>query len=509
MTPFTPTAVAQEPAKGVSTDVQAVTPFVSESTFLLIKIDPANIELPKQKQTPELSDQAKQGFERLMKQLDSTLQAARILSDGQPIYATANVPVSEKRMDAYFFRRTTSPESTGDVIRFVDQELRLKAKVHGDYVVGRSASGELPPSSVSPAAFKTITAALQAVESYPIQVVLYPPEHVRRTFEELAPDLPDALGGGSSSVLTQGVHWLAIGVDPEKLQTEIIIQSADDQAAENLAKHLPKMLRTIHAATPMFKERFTPENLQSVIQWLSPKVEGSQVKIEVSGAEKSLANLSLLAAISEALNGKAQRADRVTQFKQLLLAMHNYYDVYRSFPPIDKHRNKDGQHHLSWRVHILPFVEQQALYEQFHLDEPWDSPHNIKLLDKMPPIYAAGSPFGEEPKIAAGHTTFVAPVGEKTIFGGAKAAGFPDIRDGTSNTIAVVEVDHRKAVPWTAPRDYEFDPKDPLAGIQATPEGVWISAFADGSVRFLRVDLPKETVLHLFQMSDGHAVEID
>ena len=71
--------------------------------------------------------------------------------------------------------------------------------------------------------------------------------------------------------------------------------------------------------------------------------------------------------------------------KQLALGIHNFHSAYRKLPAARTDEN--GQPLLSWRVAILPFIEQQALYEQFHLDEPWDSEHNLKLIDQMPATF--------------------------------------------------------------------------------------------------------------------------
>jgi hypothetical protein len=178
------------------------------------------------------------------------------------------------------------------------------------------------------------------------------------------------------------------------------------------------------------------------------------------------------------------------------------------FPPADKYRGKDGKHHLSWRVHILPFVEELKLYQEFRLDQPWDSPHNKKLIAKMPDVYKSRSfDIPLQATIKAGRTTFLAPVGEGTAFGGAASATFGKFRDGTSNTVVLVEVKPERAVPWTAPDDYTFDPKDPAAGLMIRADGRWLCAFADGSVNQLRRDIPPETFLHLFQMSDGHPID--
>ena len=66
--------------------------------------------------------------------------------------------------------------------------------------------------------------------------------------------------------------------------------------------------------------------------------------------------------------------------------MHNYDSTHGSLPPHAIY-GKDGKPLLSWRVLILPYIEEQALYEQFHLDEPWDSPHNEPLLRQIPRCY--------------------------------------------------------------------------------------------------------------------------
>jgi len=76
-----------------------------------------------------------------------------------------------------------------------------------------------------------------------------------------------------------------------------------------------------------------------------------------------------------------------SRFKQNLLAIHDYQDLHDHLPG-NAIRNDAGKPLLSWRVAILPFIEEEALYKRFKLDEPWDSPHNIALLKEMPQTYA-------------------------------------------------------------------------------------------------------------------------
>jgi hypothetical protein len=111
--------------------------------------------------------------------------------------------------------------------------------------------------------------------------------------------------------------------------------------------------------------------------------------------------------------------------QQIAAAMHNYYDTYGYLPPAAVY-GKNGKPLLSWRVLLLPFLDQNELYRQFHLDEPWDSAHNKKLLAQMPRVYRIP---GQKDKNATFYQVFV---GESTIFerpgragGGGSAATVP------------------------------------------------------------------------------------
>ena len=109
---------------------------------------------------------------------------------------------------------------------------------------------------------------------------------------------------------------------------------------------------------------------------------------------------------------------------------------------------KSGQPLLSWRVLLLPYIEEQALFREFRLNEPWDSDHNIRLLDRMPKIYQA--PWTKEVPVPPGHTVFHVLVGPNTPFEPNTEINLTrDFPDGASSTILFVEAGD--PVPWTKP----------------------------------------------------------
>ncbi|HID75632.1 MAG TPA: DUF1559 domain-containing protein, partial [Planctomycetaceae bacterium] len=198
----------------------------------------------------------------------------------------------------------------------------------------------------------------------------------------------------------------------------------------------------------------------------------------------------------------AQRREAVINLKRIGLALHNYHDVYRHFPAAYT-TDDDGKPLLSWRVHILPFVEQASLYEQFHLDEPWDSPHNRTLIPLMPSVYR--SPGGtREP----GKTNYLGVAGPKGVFPGSEPVGVREITDGTSHTIMLVEAGNASAVLWTKPGDFVPDPDNPIKGLVGVRPGGFLAGFADGSVRFISQSVDAGVLEALFTKDGGERVDL-
>ena len=195
----------------------------------------------------------------------------------------------------------------------------------------------------------------------------------------------------------------------------------------------------------------------------------------------------------------AIRQESMNNLKRIMLGMHNYHDTNKSFPPA--FISKDGKPLLSWRVAILPFVDQKALYERFKLDEPWDSEHNKKLVVHMPEVYV--SPAS---KLNDGHTVYLTPRGTGTAFPGEKGVKIRQIADGTSKTIAIVEVDDDHAVVWTKPDDWKFDPDHLKVGLDGVYRGGFLVGACDGAVHWLPNNIDAEQLKELFTIAGRQPV---
>jgi prepilin-type processing-associated H-X9-DG protein len=242
----------------------------------------------------------------------------------------------------------------------------------------------------------------------------------------------------------------------------------------------------------------------AVVKLLTPRVEGDRLVLALAaeeGGDSPLARL-ISSPVSNARQA-AQRAQCANNLKQIGLAMHMYYDANKRLPARSSY-DGDGKPLLSWRVHLLPYLEGDALYKEFHLDEPWDSEHNIKLVEKMPKAFACPSA-----KLEKGRTTYLVPVAEGTLFGKKEGAKFEKVRDGLSNTIMVVETDAEHAVIWTKPDDLEVDFEAPLRGLGSDHGDGFQVGFCDGSVRFMSKDIDAKVLAALFTIAGGEATRAD
>jgi hypothetical protein len=213
--------------------------------------------------------------------------------------------------------------------------------------------------------------------------------------------------------------------------------------------------------------------------------------------------LAWLARAVAAAREAARRSQCTCNLCQIKLALHNYHETYKTLPPAYI-ADANGKPMHSWRMLIMPFMEQSTLYNTYDFNEPWDGPNNIKLLDSMPSILACPSRFN----VPTNLTSYVVVTGPGTMFPGATSVKFDDVTDGLSNTLMVVEVSNVN-IPWTAPWDLDVrsmrfqlnDPKRPAISSEH-PGGANV-VLGDASTRFLYESITPGNLRALITINGG------
>ena len=238
------------------------------------------------------------------------------------------------------------------------------------------------------------------------------------------------------------------------------------------------------------------------------KGDGLAIGGIVTGAVSSFLILPVMIALLlpavQAAREAARRNMSLNNMKQISIGLLNYETAKNTLPAAGGGEGAGSQ--LSWRVHLLPFLEEggAALYEQFHLDEPWDSEHNRTLIAKMPDVFK--DPADRMP---AGETSYLAVTGPGTAFGdGTTGPALRDFPDGASKTIMLVEADPDQSVAWTKPDDWQYDPNNPLRGLGSSRPGGFLATLADASSRFIHNETDAEIVKAMMTRDGGEPVEL-
>jgi len=235
----------------------------------------------------------------------------------------------------------------------------------------------------------------------------------------------------------------------------------------------------------------------NALLWIAVVAGGGMIMLMIIGIL-----IALLLPALQAARTAARRQQSMNNLKQINLALLNYESTYGTFPPAYI-ADENGKPMHSWRVLILPFMEQQALYKRYNFDEPWDGPSNRPFHNTVVPQYVdPASPNGP-----TSFTSYVAVTGANTLFPGAEAVALKDVVDGLSNTVSVVTTTDEDIL-WCEPRDLEYDQmsfqiNDPeYSCISSDYPGGAPVGFADGSVRFVQDDMDSETLQGLLTRDD-------
>lgn len=365
----------------------------------------------------------------------------------------------------------------------------------------------------SPSASTNIDTKLLS-QNQPIQLIFSPANpdavfrHPKAKIPEGAPTPPAAMQFAKTFLAK--ANAAAIGIDlTGDLGFDMAIRCSDEAEAQQLAADI-KAWQEDSKAT---QAQQPPDMMLMLVMNIQKQMEESQVieaqgnicraSAAAKGGGTQIANLipmaagMMMAGMQNGMQGMGPGAfspgggfggPPQDGLRNAALAMHNFHDIYGRFPNAAS-KSDDGTLLLSWRVHILPFLGYQDLYEQFKLDEPWNSEHNMALADQMPEIY--GSPDVSAPA----RTVLLAPTGTAAAFENAAGRSMREFTDGTSNTILILQAPPESAVIWTQPVDYSGDGSD-------LPENIRV-AMADGSPR----DVTATSIQPMLTRNGGEIVE--
>ncbi len=325
--------------------------------------------------------------------------------------------------------------------------------------------------------------------------------------------LPQLLNAAKIDLKPTGVPYVSIALlgtnEQSAMELEKMINGLIDMGRQMTLAQMAENMQgdeedPIQAASTQYMQRIS----QHMFDSMRPTRTGSVLKLHQSGQQYSVASTGLLLGMMipaiQSAKSATVRLDASNNMRQFVLAMHLYHDINRHLPTRASF-DANGKPLLSWRVHVLPFLDQKQLYDQFHLDEPWDSEHNKKLIPLMPEVFRNPSSNLAEP----GKTVYQVPVGPGTLFEGQKKLTFGAITDGSSNTIMVLEVNDDHAVTWTAPEDWKFDPANPSSGLGGAHKDGSHIGNADGSVFFVLKDaLDPEVLKGAFTIAGGEQVSV-
>lgn len=317
--------------------------------------------------------------------------------------------------------------------------------------------------------------------------------------------------------LWEKAEYSLIGINTtDGIAIRALAHSENEAAAKEFKATLEGLIGMGRSLLPFVKQSLAAEKYpQEVTDQLQLELEElfKSIMLEQTGQETKLTlklNLSALALIPQLMLPQIQKARLAGQeamtsnnLRNLTYAALMYQQQFKTFPASALLKTPDSKYPYSWRVALLPYMEEQQLYAEYRFDEPWDSEHNKKLIEKMPDMYR--SPFVKN----KGCTSYVALVHEQGIFNTQTAQqrgiAMNTIKDGLSQTILFVEAPTE--IPWTQPSDLEIADGKPLPNLMIPACNKIFVALADGGVLRFSSGLPEEALRAMIFRNDGKDVD--
>jgi len=448
-------------------------------------------------------------------QFAAVLHLTGPIPEGTQLFAELWDRTAEAQLDGKTYRKANEPTAPSifcpddrTVLLGTDDLLQRMVKNHEDPQEGRMSKVLGRVADPTDAMAIVFIEPIRPLIAMPLAMVPIPP-----AFQDAKklPDLVSSVGikvnltGDGAASLTLRANDEAAAEEVEQIIDKLLTAGREQVLAE--MDKQPSGDDPVEQAARQYAKRVSGR----FVELLRPVRKGQNLTLANGGPKNqqmaSFATtgilVSLLLPAVQAARFAARRAQSSNNMKQILLAMLNHESAKMAYPA---RASFDEQHKplLSWRVHMLPYLEQDELYQKFHLDEPWDSEHNKQLIPLMPPVY-------RNPSSAAGPglTTYLAVCGEGFAFDGEKGRSIAELKDGTSNTILVVDANDDHAVTWTKPDDWQYDEEEPMAGLGETHPQGFEAGFADGSVRQLSKRISPKVFHAMLTVAGGEVIDGD
>jgi hypothetical protein len=510
-------------------------PFVNSDTFAVVYADIASFSLPNNK-ADLLNSMWLKGMGQAPEPQKSEMMALMMTTGfavrfrdagGQSVYLLAGLGDAHTGGGPLLIARAKEgrkPEEIQDLFKAMIREIvedksqvalqsvaqQLDTQIKDDSVILGLKSTVARYKQLKSAARPDLVAPLAKLtdDGAIIATVFCPGPDFRRVIRELWPALPRQLAELRGELADRWVD-LEFGINRlPNAKPRIALQAKDDESAFEFVKLLREFPTAIGDTKELGDARLLLKQvLQNIVDAAPPVQEGSRVTMHVTTDGKELGKVQEM--INRAVGAAHDSADQVSKankLKQIALAMFIYMDAHKTFPPAAI-RDKNGKPLLSWRVAILPYLDGGDLYNQFHLDEAWDSPHNRALIAKMPDIYA--DPDSSLKQVARdGKTTFQVPIGPETVFYKNDGTTMHDVPDGMSKTILVVDVEPERAIEWTKPDDWQVDLSHPTQGLGPKDRKRFFAAWCDGHVSGISTDIDEAKLRAALTRKGGEDVEL-
>ncbi len=298
---------------------------------------------------------------------------------------------------------------------------------------------------------------------------------------------------------------LAVTIN-DSLQLNVILDSGNPQkivetlrAVVTLARNGLEGLDNSPAGIPLviFAKEFEPllPKLHELLSSAAINASDSQVTLTASATDAEAFATEILQPAARTARIVSEREQAQEHMKQISLALHKYHDDHGHFPPSVI---KENGVERSWRVEILPYLEQRALYEAYRKDEPWDSPANLLIANTIVPIY---QPMGDASTNKTAYRAIGGKSGVLSSGTNGTAVSKQDITDGIASTIAFVEVPYY--VPWSSPDAFTPKPEELVSATKRT--NGFLAAIADGSVVFISANVDLKVLAGLLTRDGGEA----